>query len=242
MIVKSRGIVFQQFKYADTSLIVKIFTEELGMRSYMVKGVRSKKAKFKPSLFEPLTLLEMQVYNKPNQNLQHIKEARVTYQWHHISFSIEKQTVLLFLDEILYKTVREESPNKELFQWIFHQLSWFDLEEQHFINFHLFFMLQLTRFLGFYPKNEYFKSTSDLVFDMQEGHFSRHRPFHPYFIEKDTAQNLLLLLQSSLNTLKNFHISNQKRRQLLDMLVSYYQLHLPELGKIKSLEILRMIA
>ena len=242
MIVQSRGIVFQQFKYADTSLIVKIFTEELGMRSYMVKGVRSKKAKLKPSLFEPLTLLDMQVYDKPNQNLHHIKEARVAYQWHHIPFSIEKQSVLLFLDEILYKTIREESPNKELFQWIFHHLNWFDLEERHFINFHLFFMLQLTRFLGFYPKNEFFENTLGLVFDMQEGHFSKHKPFHPYFIEKDTARSLQLLLQSSLDTLKELRISNLQRRQMLDMLVSYYQLHLPELGKIKSLEILRMMA
>ena len=242
MIVQSRGIVFQQFKYSDTSLIIKIFTEELGMRSYMVKGVRSKKAKLKPSLFEPLTLLDMQVYDKPNQNLHHIKEARVAYQWHHIPFSIEKQSVLLFLDEILYKTIREESPNKELFQWIFHQLNWFDLEEKHFINFHLFFMLQLTRFLGFYPKNEFFENTSGLVFDMQEGHFSKHKPFHPYFIEKATAQHLWRLLQSSPDTLKDFQISNTERRLLLDMLVSYFRLHLPELGKIKSLEILRMMA
>jgi len=241
MIVQSRGIVFQQFKYSDTSLIVKIFTEELGLQSYMVKGVRSKKAKLKPSFFEPLTLLDLQVYNKPNQNLHHIKEARVAYQWHHIPFSIEKQSVLLFLDEILYKTIREESPNKALFQWIFHQLNWFDLEEKQFINFHLFFMLQLTRHLGFYPKTESVENLPGLIFDMQEGQFSMHVPFHPYFVEKDTAQNLWLLLQSSLDTLKAFKISNQERRKLLDMLIAYFQLHLPELGNIKSLEILRMM-
>jgi len=242
MIVQSRGIVFQQFKYAETSLIVKIFTEELGLQSYIVKGVRSKKAKIKPSFFEPLTLLELQVYNKPNQNLQHIKEIRVSYPWHNIPFSIEKQSILLFLNEILYKTIREESPNKELFQWIYQQLNWFDLEEENYVNFHLFFILQLSRFLGFYPKAMDADDQQQKVFDLQEGHFSNRRPFHPHYIEKDTAQNLFLLLRSSLDNLKYFRISTPQRRQLLDSLLAYYQLHLPELGKIKSLEILRMMA
>lgn len=241
MIVHSRGIVFKQVKYADTSLIVKIFTEELGIQSYIVKGVRSKKSRLKPSLFEPLNLLDMQVYNKPNQKLQHIKEARVAYAWQHIPFSIEKQSILLFLDEILYKAIREESPNKPLFQWIFHLLNWFDLEEEHFVNFHLYFLIQLSRFLGFYPKFDFFENREGLIFNMQEGVFTKHVPHHPYFVEKETAQHLWLLLQSSLDTLKDLKITNPQRRQLLDMVMNYFQLHLPELGKIKSLEVLRMM-
>ena len=241
MIVNSRGIVFQQLKYGETSLIVKIFTEELGVRSYMVKGVRSKKARLKPSLFEPLTLLDLQVYNKPNQNLQHIKEARVAYAWQHIPFSIEKQSILMFLDEVLYKTIREESANKPLFQWIFHQLHWFDLEEEKFMNFHLYFLIQLTRFLGFYPKVEFFESSDGIIFNMQDGQLGHQVPGHPYYVEKETAQNFLRLLQSSLYTLKQLKISNQQRRQLLDVLLTYFRLHLPEMGKIHSLDVLRVI-
>ena len=241
MILQTKGIVFQYFKYGDTSLVVKIFTEELGLQSYIVKGIRSKKAKLKPALFEPLTLLDLEVYHKPGQNLQHIKEARVDYPWHHIPFSIEKQSILLFLDEILYKCVREEISNKELFQWIYHSLVWFDLEEQYFLNFHLFFLLQLSRFLGFYPKMDTTSDEIPGVFDLQDAGFSAHRPFHPYFTEGVAAQKLFVLMQTSTESLKTLHISTKERRLVLDTLLSFYQLHLPELGKIKSLNVLRMM-
>ncbi len=241
MILQTKGIVFQSVKYGDTSLVVKIFTEELGLQSYMVKGVRSKRAKLKPSLFEPLTLLDMEVYYKPNQNLHYIREARVDNPWHHIPFSNEKQSILLFLDEILYKCVREELPNKELFTWIYHSMIWFDLEEEHFLNFHLFFLFQLSRFLGFYPKSDVPASETILVFDLQEGGFLEHRPLHPYFTEGMAAQKLHLLMQSSTETLKTLHMTTKERRMVLDSLLAFYQLHLPELGKIKSLEVLRMM-
>jgi len=241
MILQTKGIVFQSVKYGDTSLVVKIFTEMLGLQSYMVKGVRSKKARLKPSFFEPLMLLDMEVYHKPNQNMHHIKEARVDYPWHHIPFSIEKQSILLFLDEILYKCVREELPNKELFLWIYHSLIWFDMEEKYFLNFHLFFLFQLSRFLGFYPKSDGLASENIRVFDLQEGGFSGHRPLHPYFAEGVAAQKLFALMQTSTETLKMLHITNKERRLVLDSLLAFYQLHLPELGKIKSLDVLRMM-
>ncbi len=241
MILQTKGIVFQSVKYGDTSLVVKIFTEELGLQSYMVKGVRSRKARLKPSLFEPLTLLDMEVYYRPNQNLHHIKEAHVDVPWHHIPFSIEKRSILLFLDEILCKCIREELSNKELFSWIYHSLIWFDLEEQYFLNFHLFFLLELSRFLGFYPAGAGLTSENIRVFDLQEGSFSGHHPLHPYFTEGVAAQKLFILMQTSTETLKTVHITTNERRLVLDSLLAFYQLHLPELGKIKSLEVLRMM-
>ena len=241
MILKTKGIVFQSIKYGDSSLVVKIFTEALGLQSYMVKGVRSRKARMKASFFEPLTLLSMEVYHKPNQNLHHIKEIGIAYAWQHIPFSIEKQSVLLFLNEILYKCIREEHPNNELFNWIYHSLVWFDLEESRFINFHLFFLVQLGRFLGFYPKVTSLPGQQVRFFDMQEGSFTAHRPLHPFFAEGVAAQKLLLLARATTGTLKDIAFTGKERRLVLDSLLAFYQLHLPELGKIKSLEVLRMV-
>lgn len=241
MILHTKGIVFQSVKYGDTSLIVKIFTETLGLQSYIVKGVRSQKAKLKPSLFEPLNLLDLVVYHKSNQNLHHIKEAQVDYPWHHIPFSMEKQAILLFLDEILYKCVREENPNKELFSWIYHSLVWFDTEERQFMNFHLFFLVQLGRFLGFSLKKTALPLQQVRFFDMQMGSFSAHRPGHAYFSEGVAAQKLLLLVQANAHTLKSVSIATRERRLVLESLLAFYQLHLPELGKIKSLEVLRLM-
>ena len=242
MNVTTRGIVFNKVKYAESSLVVKIFTEELGLQSYLVKGVNSKNARLKPSLFQPLSLLEMVAYHRPSHGLQHIKEARISYPWQHISFSPEKQSILMFLDEVLYKSIRHENPDKELFQWIYHALVWFDLEENNFLNFHLFFLMQLTLFLGFSPK----RKTSGIMvppfFDMQEGHFVQSKPSHAYYLEDEQSGFFFGLAQMGLDGLKTFRITNTQRRNMLDALLTYYQLHLPELGKIKSLDVLRLMS
>ncbi|MBE0649251.1 MAG: DNA repair protein RecO [Bacteroidales bacterium] len=242
MNVTTRGIVFNKVKYGESSLIVKVLTEELGLQSYLVKGVNSKNARLKPSLFQPLSLLEMVVYHKGVHGLQHIKEARIAQPWQHIPFSPEKQSILMFLDEVLYKTIRHETPDKELFQWIFQALVWFDLEEKNFLNFHLLFLIQLARFLGFSPKKETGGEETLPFFDMQEGHFAQTRPGHPYYLESQQTETFFTLTQIGLEGLKNFHINNTQRRSMVDALVTYYQLHLPELGKIKSLEVLRVMS
>ncbi len=241
MMLQTKGIVFHTVKYGDTSLIVKILTEKLGLQSYIVKGVRSRKAKLKPSLFEPLTLLNMQVSHNPNRSLNHIKEANVDIPWLHIPFSIEKQSILLFINEILYKCIREELPDSEMFSWIYHSLIWFDMEEQHFVNFHLFFLVQFSRFLGFYPKTTKLPPEDIRGFDLQEGVFYRHRPVHAYYIEGVEVQKFLSLIQASAKTLKTLRISTKERRLVLDGLLAFYQLHLPELGKIRSLDVLRVV-
>jgi DNA repair protein RecO (recombination protein O) len=240
MLIKTRGVVLQHFKYSETSLVVKIFTEELGLQSYMVKGSRSKKSKLKPAYFQPLTLLEMVVYHKENRQLHSVKEIKSAYSWRHIPFNIQKQTVILFLNEILYKTLREEVPDKKLFEFIYNSLHWFDLEEENFVNFHIFFLLHLSRFLGFFPK-ETPGITNAVFFDLKEGFFTPGQPVHPYYIEGDVAKDMLFFLNRNIDSIKSFKYGTKRRRNLLDALVTYYQLHLPEMGKIKSLDILTAV-
>ncbi len=239
MLIKTRGIVLQQFKYADSSLIVKIYTEALGLQSYMVKGGRSKKSTQKPAYFQPLSLIDMVVYHKENKQLQAIKEITSAYAWRHIPFNVEKQTILLFLDEMLYKTLREESPNQHLFDFIYNSLHWFDLEEKQYLNFHLFFLLQISRFLGFYPKLTERKRVE--YFDLQEGVFLTSEPIHPYYCSNPVTEDLLFFLHQTLDTVKSYPLNTFRRRSLLDTIISYYQLHLPEMGSVQSLEVLTTV-
>ncbi len=241
MLVHTKGIVFRSIKYGDNALVVKIFTEELGIQSYMVKGIRSRRSKTKPSFFEPLTLLEIEADQKPNRQLQHLKEVRVAHAWQHIPFSVEKQSILLFLNEILYKSIREEVPDRELFSWLFHSLIWFDLEETRFINFHLLFLVRLTRFLGFYPEVSALQEQEVRYFDLQNGNFSIHQPAHSYFSEGHLVQKFFRLVHSDKESVKTLTLTTAERRFILDLLLSYYQIHLPGLGNIQSVEVLRMV-
>lgn len=239
MQTSTRGIVFKYFKYSESSIIAKIFTEAFGLQSYIVKGVRSKRSQTKLALFQPLTLIELVAFHKENKSIHHIKEVRVAYAYQSIPLEMEKRSVLFFLNELLYRSVKEETTNKELFDWLFNTLTWFDLTTDKNHNFHLIFMLQLSRFLGFYPKKTPGKTQS--VFDLQEGQFTNNIPNQAQFIQGETVQKLESLFTSTFEGSQSLDINNSDRRKLLDILVTYYRLHLPGFGEMKSLEVLKTI-
>lgn len=236
----TRGIVFHKVKYGESSMILKILTEEYGLQSFMVKGAMGKSSKLKMSYFQPLSLIELEMLYRQGQNLQHLREVRMAHTWQHIPFSIEKQSILMFLNEMIYRSIQQEHPDKELFGWLFNTLVWFDLEKDSYINFHLVFLIQLSRFLGFFPKGAAEKNRD--FFDIQEGAFTHSKPGHSYFLEPETTEKLRQIIRTGLDSIGNLKMNNKTRSVMLDALVFYYQLHLPEMGKIKSLEVLRTMS
>ena len=239
MLHNTRGIVFKFFKYSESSIIAKIFTEEFGLQSYMVKGVRSKRSKTRLALFQPLTLVDLVAFHKENKSINHLNEISVNYAYQSIPLEMEKRSILFFIDELLYRSIREETPNKELFDWLFNTLTWFDLNTTGTLNFHLVFMLQLSRFLGFYPKKTPGKKHS--IFDLQEGQFTEVIPKDPQYITGALVAKLELLYESTFESSQSLDINNNDRRKLVDVLITYYRLHLPGFGEMKSLEVLKTI-
>ena len=239
MLYNTRGIVLKYFKYSESSIIAKIFTEEFGLQSYIVKGVRSKRSKTKLALFQPLNLVDLVVFHKENKSINHLKEISVSYAFQSIPLEMEKRSVLFFLDELLYRSIREETPDKDLFNWLFNTLTWFDLNTNETVNFHLVFMLQLSRFLGFYPKST--PGKNQLVFDLQEGQFTDLIPNHPQYITGALLTKLELFYASTFENSASLNINNTDRRKLVDILITYYRLHLPGFGEMKSLEVLKTI-
>jgi DNA repair protein RecO (recombination protein O) len=218
---------------------VKIFTEELGLQSYIVKGVRNKRSSIKLALFQALTLVDIVAFHKENKTINHLKEISVNYSFQSIPFVMEKRSVLVFINELLYRSIREETPNKPLFNWLFDTLTWFDLNTTGTINFHLVFMLQLSRFLGFYPKKTPGKKHT--VFDLEEGQFCNSIPNHPQFISGILLTKWGALYESTFENSRSLDISNSERRKLVDILITYYRLHLPGFGEMKSLEVLKTV-
>jgi len=239
MLHKTKGIVFHHVQYSETSIIVKIFTEDFGLQSYIVKGIRSKHSKTKLALFQPLNLLDLIVYHRENKSINYLREVKVAFPYHSIPVDMLKRSILLFLDELLVKAVKEESANKSLFDWLYHSLTWLDLSDKNLVNFHLIFTLQLTRMLGFYPKRN--TDNDWRVFDLREGNFSKKTPEHPEYISGEIAQKLANLLETTLETPANLQLSTAERRQLLDTLLAYYRLHIPSFGELKSVKVLKEI-
>ena len=146
MLQKTLGIVLHTLKYKDTSLIADIYTEVAGRASFMVSIPRSRKAAVKPVLFQPLAL-----DFRPNATIYKVKEAKSLYPFATLPYDPYKSAIALFLSEFLYRAVREEAENRPLFAYLYHSVIWLDECREGFANFHLVFLMRLSRFLGCIP-------------------------------------------------------------------------------------------
>ncbi|NCC45314.1 MAG: DNA repair protein RecO, partial [Clostridia bacterium] len=170
-IIQTRGIVLHKLRYSDTSLIVKIYTEALGLQSYLIRGISGKRAPGKMAQFEPLSLLEVVAYNRLGHNLQYIKEVRSIHPYQNIPFDFVRNAILLFLNEILYKVIREEESNAPLFHYIWDMLIHLDQEATPVRDFPILFLIRLIPYLGFAPLDN--ADGSRKCFSMKEGSFFR---------------------------------------------------------------------
>ena len=239
MLHRTSGIILQTTKYSETSLVAKIYTHSFGLQSYIISGLRNKKSKNKASIFQPLALVDMIVLNSNKGNLHRISEISILHPYSDISFNIIKSTIAIFLNEVLYKSVKEEHPDEDLFEYIKNSLLILDLKTDNCSNFHIYFILQLSRYLGFYPQGRFSQNNS--LFDLKEGSFINYLPNHPHYLASNHSQLLYELITVDYEQLGQIKINKSDRKQLLLSLIIYYQLHLAGFGEIRSLEILEEV-
>ncbi|NJM24223.1 MAG: DNA repair protein RecO [Bacteroidia bacterium] len=220
MLSKTRGIVFRFVRYGDTSIIVNIFTEVHGMQAYIVNGVRSKTGKGRIALFQPLTLLDMVVYHRHQANINRIKEVKCYYPYHSIPIDIRKSSIAIFLNEMLNKTVKEESQTDSLFEFLSSSLEMLDRMQDHFENFHLVFLFKLSRYLGF-------------------GAHNVNEVLGPRMASPAEEKLLEQLIQSDYAA--PIEVSSAQRRVLLELVLKFYADHLDSLGEIKSVQVLKEV-
>ncbi|HCM75723.1 MAG TPA: DNA repair protein RecO [Cytophagales bacterium] len=218
MLHKTKGIVFRLTPYGETSIIVNIFTEAFGLQSYIVNGVRSKSGKNKIAMYQPLTLLDLVVYHKENAGILRIKEATCAYPYHHMQLDSKKSCIGLFMCEILNKTVKEQAHAGELCNFIFDSLIKLDALD-HPENFHIIFLIKLSKYLGFGP---FAKIELGALMLNDE--------------EDDILDQLLVSDYGSM-----LKLSNGQRRNLLDAFLRFYGSHVDAMGTIKSVQVLREV-
>jgi DNA repair protein RecO (recombination protein O) len=239
MLHKTRGIVFRTIPYSDSSLIVHVYTDQFGLRSYLVSGVHGKKSKMKASLFLPLALVEMNVSNRERSSMHRISEITPLYAWKTIHADMRKSAVLLFLNEMLYKSIREEEPNPDLFDFISHALQILDLSSESCANFHLVFLSQLAGLLGFSPQGSFSEDTP--FFNLAEGHFQSHAPSHNHFMAGGAAKAFSDTIDCNFETSHLVTMPSNTRSELLRKLIEFYQLHISTVKEIKSHTVLEEV-
>ena len=236
---KTRGIVLHQIKYGETSIIATIYTEEMGRQAYIIKGSRSKKARQKANMFQALYLLDMEVYYRESRNLQGIKEVKHILPFSDIPYNMAKSSICLFLAEVLYRTLREEEPNSELFEFLINTIKLLDTETKGVENFHLIFLIKFSKFLGFMPSDNI--SNSEQIFDMLAGRFVIIRPTHQHYMDKDDSLLFSKLQSTGFEQLPQIGITSEQRSSMLNKLLEFYYLHNEKMGEIKSVDVLREV-
>ena len=234
-----QGIVLQSIRYGDTSLIVKVFTRSLGLRSYMVKGAFNRNSKSRAALFQNLHLINYVEAGKPNKSsLGYMKDVQLATVYQSIPFVMNKSAILMYVSELLSKTITEQEQNEPLYNFIERSMLWLDLVHQDYANFPLFFTLELTRHLGFYPKANH---ESGYCFDMMEGSFSHDYPLHPYYFDAEDALLLSQLLNAGIDETCRIPLHVSQRRSLLDGLIVFMRLHAPVMNDFHSHEVLKTV-
>lgn len=237
MLVSTKAIVLSKLRYKDSDLIIKCYTLEHGVKSYLLKNaLNSKKGKFKPAYFQPLTLLEIEADHKNNRTLHYFKDVKPSTTYKTLHTNVLKASIVMFLSELLTNMLQEEEKNVPLFNFIETSLLYFDESELN-TSFHLVFLIELTKYLGFYPDI----SNSDLpYFNLTDGIFQLKNT-HNNCISKEKLVLFKSLLGTKFDVSKTLSIKPKEKQELLNMILLYFKLHLDGFKQPKSLTILNQV-
>ena len=211
------------------------------MQSYIINGVRSRKGAIRPSHLMPLNLLELECYHQQNKNLQRIKELHCTPPLHHLHFDVVKSAVAMFISEVVHRSIREEGQSDPaLFGFLFHMIEALDVYHESLANFPPYFLLRLSKHLGFLPKGSYDEASTP-VFALHEGAFMPAAVHAAETVAPPLSQWISQLLYSRLEDIHEKSIPPGERRRLLDTLIRYYHLHMISFGELKSPRVLHEV-
>ncbi|MFI3266059.1 MAG: DNA repair protein RecO, partial [Rikenellaceae bacterium] len=242
---KASGVVLHTIKYGDNSLIAYIYTDLYGRLSYLVRGVSGSGRRTrgnKAALLQPMSVIEFEGYQNRHSQLHSMRDVRNKLVLKSLPFDLSKSAISLFMAEVLYRLVREETPNQPLFDFVSSSVEALDMvdtkDRTSIANFHLWFLVQLSRFLGFYPSGEY--SLGD-VFDIREGVFCSGLPFHGTYMCEPSAMILNQMMNVEPQGLAEVKLSGEKRNQFVGDLLNFIGFHFDMVHNINSLKILQEV-
>jgi len=239
MLQQTGGIVFQRYKYTDSKMIARVYTEKYGLISCLFFGTNTPKGRVYANLLQPLYLTDLSLYHKETGNLQKVKEISLSRSFTSVSQDIIKKTVSLFLAEFLMKTIKENEPDEALFDFLVQSVKELNETEESISNFHLIFLFQLTKYLGIMPLNTY--SESNAIFDLRLGKFITGQPDHSNFLNVRQSALFYRFFEHSTAGAYLIDITYKDRRELLDAMIRYYSVHLDRPGELKSLKVLQEV-
>lgn len=240
MLVTTPAIVLRTIKYGEKKLIVDLFSRSLGRLSFVVSIPKSPHAKLKKQYFQPLTLLTVEFDYRPQAQLQKMNDASLLVPLSMLFAEPSKLSICLFLSEFLYHALRSEQQDEPMFDYISTSIQWLESRDSDYANFHLVFLMHLSRFLGFYPNLDYREDSQPTVyFDLRSASFCSAPPVHHDFLMPEEAGMLRLMMRMDYHTMHLFKMNRQQRNRCIEVALQFYRLHLPDFPDLRSLDVLR---
>lgn len=237
MLTKTEAIVLRYVKYGESRMIVELFTKVCGRLTFAVPIPRSGRSKVRKQMFAPLALLDVECDVRPRLSMHKISEARLSCPLPSIASDPYKLSISLFVAEFLCYALRGEQQDSGLFDYIAGGIRWLDGRRERFSNFHLVFLMRLSRFLGFYPNLDGYAPGS--CFDLRAGCFCAVPPLHRDFLMPAEAGRMLTVMRMNFATMHLFRMSREERNRLLEVILCYYRIHVPDFPELRSLAVLR---
>ena len=213
MVKVTELIVLHTTKFGENSLVVHTLSKEYGRRSFLVRGAGKKTAM---TLFQPLSILEADIQESSKSNLYTAKNVSLKHHLSGIRGNMFKNSMTMFLSEVLYRTVKDGANEEGLYEWCEKNILLLDAIKSDFSNFHIRFLLEFAIALGFSPE------TRDLT------PFSgTHFPVIERFMKEDFAQSMLIPLSGAV------------RNEIAEDILRYLEFHTESSINVNSLKVLR---
>ncbi len=238
MLQKTKAIVLKTIKYSDNSVIATVYSQSSGKIPIIIKSIHTKKSKTKINYLQPFFIIDIELYYKETRNIQKAKEIKPNYKFKTLPFDIIKSSIAIFLSEVLNKSIKEQEQNQQLYDFIEKSIEFIDISKNNISNFHLIFLIHLTKYLGFFPTNNF--SDKNPFFDLENAIFIdyKNNSNHLNINESKIISNFL---SSNFNNYINIKISKPDKNKTLQNILKLYKNQIPEFGKIKSLEIMQSV-
>ncbi len=237
MFLSTRGIIFRSIKYGETSLILDVYTESAGLQKYIIGGVRKTRSRFSPSLLQPMNLLHLVAYNRADREINRLKEVRPDRIYQRLPFEVRRSSVAQFITEVARKSIRQTEAHEALYDFLRCSYCYLDDCPQPPRNFHFYFLLHLSQFLGFAPS----EVSMGPYFHLSEGIFATLPPERGPVLEPPQSALLARFLTTPIEELEGIQLTRSDRQALLLKLLDYYRLHIDNFPEIHSHLILREV-
>ncbi len=230
---REEGFVLRRVNYGDTGVVVTIFTLDQGVQTFVVHGVRRKKAKIKLNCFQPFTQVEVLYRKKENTDLYRLNGLEVIEPYQSIHYDFVKSAQVLFLAEVLTKSLERDDPHPDLYRWMKTELKRFDAAQKYFAEFHLYALWQWTKFLGLEPE-----ITEKPYFHLVNAQCTSGLSESRYLLDIQQTKWLKHFLSSPALSAGKSGLSKSMRKSLTNSAIEYHRLHLDNLTNLKSYEVL----